>query len=211
MAEELRKEDEESIVDYTDTDVKTFDKPVVKEYEKLLFQDESRLKGVKALKLVKLGQFYQYKKETNEIDFNDLKKLDGAKMVSNHQLYERISDGTFFYILAESEETTEGVKKVYRYDVIELDNVDDETYKKLISAHSHEGGLLNNIFICASIIVLLISILGTIIQFVYLVVDAKSTLPQALASGVVTNLLLIACASALCAIAIISKKNHEEK
>lgn len=62
MALELNKNEDETIVDFTNADeLKVEDRPV-KEYEKLLFQDESRLKGTKALKLVKMGCFYQEKR-----------------------------------------------------------------------------------------------------------------------------------------------------
>lgn len=217
MPQHLKKEDEQTIVDFdslatiSEDTTKEEEVPVVKEYEKLLFQDESRLKGTKAKKLLSLGLFYQYKKEPQDIDFNSLKRLDGAKMVKNHELYERVSDGTFFYIESENEETKDGEKKVYRYDVIELDNVDEETYNKLLKAHSHEGNGLINLFFYSSVVISIIGIISTIVSFIYYMVDAKQSLTQTLASGLAGQFLLSAISLGVCAIALVLKKNHEEK
>lgn len=211
MALELNKNEDETIVDFANTDeLKVEDRPV-KEYEKLLFQDESRLKGTKALKLVQMGCFYQYKKNTTEINFNDFKKLEGAKSYKDHELYERVSDNTFFYIEAECEETKEGEKKVYRYDIIELDNVDDETFEKLCKAHSHENNGLINFFYYASIVAVVWGFIGIIVQFIYFKVDKEDDFIYAFFGDIASYVLMfaIACAALVCA--TITKKHHEEK
>lgn len=211
MALELNKNEDETIVDFTNTDeLKVEDRPV-KEYEKLLFQDESRLKGTKALKLVKMGCFYQEKKNTNEVDFSELKKLEGAKVYKNHELYERISDSTFFYIESECEETKDGEKKVFRYDVIEVDNVDDETFEKLCKAHAHEGNGLINFFYITSIVAVIWGFIGIIVQFIYYKVDQNDEFVYAFFGDIASYVLFLAIACATLVVATITKKNHEEK
>ncbi len=211
MALELKKSEDETIVDFSNTEeLNVLDRPV-KEYEKLLFQDESRLKGTKALKLVKMGCFYQEKKNTNEVDFSQLKKLEGAKVYKNHELYERVSDSTFFYIESENEETKDGEKKVFRYDVIELDNVDDETFEKLCKAHAHEGNGLINFFYITSIVAVIWGFIGIIVQFIYYKVDKGDDFVYAFFGDLATYLLMFAIACASLVVATIVKKNHEAK
>ena len=211
MALELKQNNEESIVDFEDAkDLKVEERPV-KEYEKLLFQDESRLKGTKALSLVKMGCFYQYKKNTNEINFNEFKKLEGAKVYKDHELYERISDSTFFYIESESEETKEGEKKVYRYDVIELDNVDEKTFEKLCKAHSHENNGVINFCYYASIVATIWGAIGIIVNFIYYKVDQSEEFYRAAFGDIASYVFFFAIALAVLSIATIVKKHHEDK
>ena len=208
MAELLKQDEQEDLV-IEESNIT--DEPVEKEYEKLLFKDESRLKAVKAFKLVKMGLFYQKTFEPNEINFNILKKLDFAKQFKNHELYERVTDGTFFFIETLGEETKDGVNKVYGYDVIELDNVDDATYKKLIDAHKHEGNALINVSFGAAITFVILSLASLISTLLYNIIDAKVPFTQALFIGTSTSFGLIAIAFSSLVVASIIKKKYDEQ
>lgn len=216
MPEQLKKDEEELTFD-VDTNVTEEtngevleNKPVVREYEKLLFQDASRLKGVKALKLVKMGCFEQYKKSKNEIEFLKLRKLDGAKVYKDHVLYERIEDNAFFYIQAINEVTKSGEERIYQYDVIEVDMVDDVTFEKLAKAHSHELNLLPNICLIVAMVFACWGLFGIISGIIYYAGEGESfinTMGKDIATAVIEFSVAL---SALCA-AIIIKKNYEEK
>ncbi|MCR5787278.1 MAG: hypothetical protein K6G28_06220 [Acholeplasmatales bacterium] len=208
MAETLKQEEQDELV-INDSNIT--DEPVEKEYEKLLFKDESRLKAVKAFNLVKMGLFYQSSVEPFKINFNELKKLDYAKRFKEHELYERVSDGTFFFIQTLGESTKEGNNKVYGYDVIELDNVDDETYKKLVEAHKHEENLLVNIAYIGSMVSIALALISFIITVLYNIIEAKSSFFNAVFVGTMGNFSFLAISLAAFVIATIVRKNYNEK
>ncbi len=105
-----------------------------KEYEKILMREENRKKNVKASNLVKLGCFDQ--KEESTLDFSKLDKITYGKPFQKlYDLYED-REGNLLYVYAKTEE--DGTKP-YAYDVIYLETVSDEDYKKLYRAHTFEG------------------------------------------------------------------------
>lgn len=219
MAETLKKdEQEDELVSLDITNEEQIEESVntePKEYQKLLFADEARLKVVKAKKLIQMGLFYQNKLKPEEINFNQLKKLEYAKKYKDHILYERVSDKTLFYILPLTEESKTGNKTIYAYDVVELDNVDDETYEKLVNAHSHEGNtILSTLYVCAWGFTIL-TLIATIFSIFYLVTGEASSSGSTVNFFVALfyynsqNLGLLATSIALLVISFLLKKNHD--
>lgn len=218
MAETLKKEKDDELVSLNITNSEAIEESVnaePKEYQKLLFADEARLKVVKAKKLIAMGLFYQNKLKPEEINFNELKKLEYAKKYKDHVLYERVSDGTLFYILPLTEESKTGSKTIYAYDVVELDNVDEATYEKLVNAHSHEGNkILSTVYVCAWVFTVL-TLIATIFSIFYLVTGEASSSGSTVNFFVALfyynsqNLGLLAISVCLLVVSIILKKNHD--
>ncbi len=218
MAETLKKEEDDELVSLNITNSEAIEESVntePKEYQKLLFADEARLKVVKAKKLIAMGLFYQNKLKPEEINFNQLKKLEYAKKYKDHVLYERVSDGTLFYILPLTEESKTGSKTIYAYDVVELDNVDEATYEKLVNAHSHEGNkILSTVYVCAWVFTVL-TLIATIFSIFYLVTGEASSSGSTVNFFVALfyynsqNLGLLAISICLLVVSIILKKNHD--
>lgn len=218
MAETLKKEEDDELVSLNITNSEAIEESVnaePKEYQKLLFADEARLKVVKAKKLIAMGLFYQNKLKPEEINFNQLKKLEYAKKYKDHILYERVSDGTLFYILPLTEESKTGSKTIYAYDVVELDNVDEATYEKLVNAHSHEGNkILSTVYVCAWVFTVL-TLIATIFSIFYLVTGEASSSGSTVNFFVALfyynsqNLGLLAISICLLVVSIILKKNHD--
>lgn len=218
MAETLKKEEDDELVSLNITNSEAIEESVnaePKEYQKLLFADEARLKVVKAKKLIAMGLFYQNKLKPEEINFNQLKKLEYAKKYKDHVLYERVSDGTLFYILPLTEESKTGSKTIYAYDVVELDNVDEATYEKLVNAHSHEGNkILSTVYACAWVFTVL-TLIATIFSIFYLVTGEASSSGSTVNFFVALfyynsqNLGLLAISVCLLVVSIILKKNHD--
>lgn len=218
MAETLKKEEDDELVSLNITNSEAIEESVnaePKEYQKLLFADEARLKVVKAKKLITMGLFYQNKLKPEEINFNQLKKLEYAKKYKDHVLYERVSDGTLFYILPLTEESKTGSKTIYAYDVVELDNVDEATYEKLVNAHSHEGNkILSTVYACAWVFTVL-TLIATIFSIFYLVTGEASSSGSTVNFFVALfyynsqNLGLLAISVCLLVVSIILKKNHD--
>ncbi len=218
MAETLKKEEDDELVSLNITNSEAIEESVnaePKEYQKLLFADEARLKVVKAKKLIAMGLFYQNKLKPEEINFNQLKKLEYAKKYKDHVLYERVSDGTLFYILPLTEESKTGSKTIYAYDVVELDNVDEATYEKLVNAHSHEGNkILSTVYVCAWVFTVL-TLIATIFSIFYLVTGEASSSGSTVNFFVALfyynsqNLGLLAISVCLLVVSIILKKNHD--
>jgi hypothetical protein len=216
MAETLEKNEEnEELYSLDITNEEAISESVnekPKEYQKLLFADEARLKVVKARKLISMGLFYQNKLKPEEINFNELKKLEYAKKYKDHTLYEKVSDGTLFYILPLVEESKDGDKTTYAYDVVELDNVDEETYQKLVNAHSHEGNaLLTSTYVCAWVFSIL-AVISLIYSVFYLVTGMGGTSYNFFTALFYYNgssLCICAVAAVALVIAVLAKKNHD--
>lgn len=142
---------------------------IKKEYEKILIKERNRELNMKAQNLVKLGCFDQ-REETN-IDFSLLDKVTYGSMYRKiYDLY-MDKDGNLFYIFGKIEGEN---AKPYAYDVIAIETVSDEDYKKLYKAHSFEGaGFVKGLYIAALVMWITIIAISASIFIYYLVQGLK--------------------------------------
>lgn len=169
-----------------------------KEYEKILKRESNRQKNVKAENLVKLGCFEQ--KEEKNIDFSVLDIITYDKPFQKlYDLYED-RDGNLLYIYAK----TEGEDaKPYAYDVIYLETVSDEDYKKLFKAHSYEGAKFIKGLYITTFILWVLSIVVTLSIIVYYMASGDYGFIDILTNSV-SYLFFISIVTALLAITNVS-------
>lgn len=215
MALELKKDDEYTKLDIDTSvieDEELTEKPVkLKEYQKLLIQEENRLKAVKAKKMVKMGLFDQYSKGVDEFSLTQFKKLDYIKPYKNHELFEGI-DGTLYYIASKNEASEENPNaKTYSYDVIELDNVDEATYQKLLKANAHENNFAINLAFVGSIVFLIYSLISSIYSLVYFMVDGNYDFFTSFFTAAATQFIQFGISLSLFVIAAITKRKFDTK
>jgi hypothetical protein len=169
-----------------------------KEYEKILIREENRQKNVKAQNLVKLGCFDQ--KEEKSVDFSKLDKITYEKPFQKiYDLYED-REGNLLYIYGKTEgEDT----KPYAYDVIYVETVSDEDYKKVYKAQSFEGaGLIKGLYI-TTFILWIVSIVITLCIVIYYMFSGDYGFIDILTNSV-SYLFFIAIITALLAITNVS-------
>ena len=169
-----------------------------KEYEKILKRESNRQKNIKAENLVKLGFFEQ--KEEKNIDFSVLDIITYDKPFQKlYDLYED-RDGNLLYIYAK----TEGEDaKPYAYDVIYLETVSDEDYKKLFKAHSYEGAKFIKGLYITTFILWVLSIVVTLSIIVYYMASGDYGFIDILTNSV-SYLFFISIVTALLAITNVS-------
>ena len=169
-----------------------------KEYEKILKRESNRQKNIKAENLVKLGCFEQ--KEEKNIDFSVLDIITYDKPFQKlYDLYED-RDGNLLYIYAK----TEGEDaKPYAYDVIYLETVSDEDYKKLFKAHSYEGAKFIKGLYITTFILWVLSIVVTLSIIVYYMASGDYGFIDILTNSV-SYLFFISIVTALLAITNVS-------
>jgi hypothetical protein len=186
------------------------DKPVeLKEYQKLLMQDENRELANKAYKLIKLGLWNQYKVSVDDFNIKNLKKLDFVKKYKGHELYQG-EHNELYYIASLSEEDSDNpTAQVYSYDIVELDNVDEETYKKLIEAHKHEGNKLLSICYYISIVVTVVAVASFVYTLLFGMINKGYNLFDSLFIYAIQPLFYAGALASLVGILHIFKRRFE--
>lgn len=211
MAEILKNdESNEELVTLDITNDKIEENTKLKEYQKLLFSDEARLKVVRAKELIRLGCFDQYQKKVGEVNFNDLKKLEYAKKYKDHELYENVVDNTLYYIEILDEEDKEGNKKVYGYDIVEIDNVDEETFDKLLNAHKHQSSFGLNLIYTLAWVFCFLGFISIVFASIHITSNGQDFF-VALFQTCATPLNVFAVSLSALTVATIAKKNHDDK
>lgn len=124
----------------------------MKEYEKLLQENENRKNMQKALNLVKLGLFNQ--EEQAEFDFTNKELITyGKKYKGVYDLYEDQTNGDliFVYPLVENNKSDESFEidlKPYAFNVITLESMNNEEYLDVLKADSAlKGGIIKAAYI----------------------------------------------------------------
>lgn len=164
-----------------------------KEYEKILRREENRQKNVKASNLVKLGCFEQ--KEEASLDFSKLDKITYGKPFQKiYDLYED-REGNLLYVYGKTEE--EGTK-AYAYDVIYLETVTDEEYKKLYKAHTFEGASFIKGLYITTFVLWIVSIVISLSIVIYYLASGTSFIDMLINS--LSYVFFIAIITALLAI-----------
>ncbi len=113
--------------------------PELKEYEKLLVAERNRKDYEKAVALVKAGCLKQTE-VVGKYDFSKLEKVETKKQYKGiYTLYRNVETMQLFFIcpLVENNKGDDSAKKdvkPYGYDVVELELMDDETFKEVIKA-----------------------------------------------------------------------------
>lgn len=134
----------------------------MKEYEKLLQQEENRLNNEKAKTLVKLGLFLQETVQT--IDFSTMEEITlGKKYKGVYSLYET-HEGELVYIRALTE--TDSPKEAYSYDVIRVESVPDDELQEVYNAGIQEKGGFLKVLRVAQMVFLSLSLLCLLIDFI---------------------------------------------
>jgi hypothetical protein len=211
MAEILKKDENEEFVTLNITNDAPEKEVKIKEYQKLLFADEARLKVVKVKELIRLGCFEQYQTKGDEINFNELKKIEYAQKYKNHELYENVTTHGMFYIQTLDEEDKEGNKKIYGYDVVEIDIVDDETYKKLLNAHKHENNVFLNVIYTLAWVFICVSFISVLFASINLTITNQTNYLVSLLQTCATPLGVFGLSLSTLVLATIAKKNHDDK
>lgn len=193
---------QEETVEMEELHIEDSNAKVKKEYEKILIREQNRQKNVKAQNLVKLGCFEQ--KEEKKIDFSVLDKITYEKLYQKvYDLYED-RDGNMLYIYAK----TEGEDaRPYAYDVIYIETVSDEEYKKLYRAASFEGaGFAHGLYL-TTFILWITSIVVTLSIIIYYVSSGDYDFINVLINSI-SYIFFIAIITALLAITDVSYRKY---
>lgn len=193
---------QEETVEMEELHIEDSNAKVKKEYEKILIREQNRQKNVKAQNLVKLGCFEQ--KEEKKIDFSVLDKITYEKLYQKvYDLYED-RDGNMLYIYAK----TEGEDaRPYAYDVIYIETVSDEDYKKLYRAASFEGaGFAHGLYL-TTFILWITSIVVTLSIIIYYVSSGDYDFINVLINSI-SYIFFIAIITALLAITDVSYRKY---
>lgn len=136
----------------------------LKEYEKLLLAERDREDNEKALNLIKFGCFNQ--KEETVVDFSKLEKIVTPKKYKGlYTLYRNLETMQLEFI-AELIENNKGADderkdlKPYAYDVIYLEQMDEETYKAVCHAGKNNVSTwLSKLVVCADVLTIVLWVL----------------------------------------------------
>lgn len=143
----------------------------LKEYEKLLILERNRKDFEKAKSLIKFGCFEQ-KNETT-IDFSKLELIDTPKKYRGlYQLYRNLETMQLLFVCPLVENNKGDVDerkdlKPYAYDVIYIENMDNETYQMVCKAATNNLRTTLSVAYKASIILYFIHVAVTIIISIY--------------------------------------------
>ena len=193
---------QEETVELEELHIEDANAKVKKEYEKILIREQNRQKNVKAQNLVKLGCFEQ--KEEKSIDFSVLDKITYEKPFQKvYDLYED-RDGNMMYIFAKTEGES---AKPYAYDVIYIETLSDEDYKKIYKASTFEGaGLAKGLYI-TTFVMWIVSIIITLSIIVYYLASGDYDFIDVLINSI-SYLFFIAIITSLLAITDVSYRKY---
>ena len=143
----------------------------LKEYEKLLLAEANRKTVEKSLNLIKFGCFTQ--KQENQVDFNTLESIPMKKKYKGlYQLYRNLDTLELLFIcpLIENNKGSEDERKdlkPYGYDVIYLDQMDDETYQMVVKAAKNTMRTTVSVLYKASFVMYFTYAVITLAFFIY--------------------------------------------
>ena len=151
----------------------------LKEYEKLLLAERDREDNEKALNLIKFGCFNQ--KEETTIDFSKLEKISTPKKYKGLYSLYRSLDTMQLLFVAELIENNKGADderkdlKPYAYDVIYLEQMDEETYKAVCHAGKNNvSSVLSKLVVCADILTIVDWVIAVFLLIAGLIVASGS-------------------------------------
>lgn len=172
----------------------------MKEYEKLLQQEENRKNNEKAMVLVKLGLFTQ--EEKTEVNFDNLEVITfGKKYKGVYNLYEDQTNGDLFYInpLVENNKDDDEFEqdlKPYGYDVVSLESMSKDEYNNVLEASRHEHTGYIKVLYVAQIVVFFVSVLSTILtiaESIYTSITGGSEVLYSIYSAVLSLPYMVYC------------------
>lgn len=151
----------------------------LKEYEKLLLAERDREDNEKALNLIKFGCFNQ--KEETVVDFSKLEKIVTPKKYKGlYTLYRNLETMQLEFI-AELIENNKGADderkdlKPYAYDVIYLEQMDEETYKAVCHAGKNNVSTwLSKLVVCADVLTIVLWVLTVFMLIASAIVASSS-------------------------------------
>lgn len=150
----------------------------MKEFEKIILEDEKRKLMIKAIDEIKLGLFEQ--KEETSFDYTLYNKMTYNKKYKGlYDLYQNKETNELLMVcpLVENNKDDYNERKdlvPYAYDILYLEYLDDETYNTVKKATVHEKTKLIDIFHVIAIVFYFIYTLLTIGFTLYYIVTSKS-------------------------------------
>lgn len=147
----------------------------MKEFEKLLFEDTKRKIFEKALLEVKLGLFEQ--KEETTLDFSNLTLMTYEKKYKGlYDLYQDNETMELIFVcpLIENNKGDESEKKdmlPYAYDVLYLEQLDEEAYTLVKQAAVHENSKFIDKFVVLSVVLYFALLLFNVATIIYFLIN----------------------------------------
>ena len=151
--------------------------PQMKEYEKLLLAERNRKELEVATNLIKFGCFEQ--KQETTVDFTTLEKIPAKKKYKGlYDLYRNTATDELLFICplvennkGDAEENTD--MKPYGYDVIYLESMSDDVYKKVCKAAKNNLTNLVSVLYTTAWVLYFIFIAFFLYQFTYILVTVS--------------------------------------
>ena len=151
--------------------------PELKEYEKLLIAERNRKDYEKAVSLVKAGCLKQTEVK-GAYDFSKLEKIETKKKYKGiYTLYRNVETMQLYFIcpLVENNKGDDSAKqdiKPYGYDVVELELMDDKTYREVIKAANNTlHPVARNLYVTSWILYVLEIVVFVLLFFYALIVS----------------------------------------
>lgn len=147
----------------------------MQQYERIILNENNRLDNIKAKRLIELGCFEQ--KEEKSVDLTALEEItfNGKLYKGVYKLYKN-EEGQMFFITPLTEDDPDMDKKVepYAYDVIAIENVDDETFEDLrhLGRQSSKRGFAKVLYI-AQIVFIFITFVLLLAEIISLALSSQ--------------------------------------
>jgi len=153
-----------------ETDLKVENTKKLMAYEELLIKEYNRSMLAKATNLINAGCFEQ--KEESTFDFTSYDYLKTEKSFKGYKLYQNKENKSLVLIYPLVENNKGDVDerhdlKPYAYDVIYVDNMDDETYKNVMKAAKNNLDPKLNILYKTSLIGYIVYLALFVINFIF--------------------------------------------
>ena len=167
----------------------------MKEFEKLLFEEEKRTENAKAINQIKLGLFEQKEEET--FDFSNYTKMTYNKKYKGlYDLYRSNETYELCFVcplVEDNKGSDDEVKdmKPYAYDVLYLEYLDNEAYELVKKAAVHEKSRFIDCLYVSSFVMYFVLIALNIFTLVYLLNESQAFASIILVMGSLVSALVV--------------------
>ena len=167
---------------------------MMKEFEKLLLEENKRKETEKALREIQLGLFEQKKEEAFPLQDYTLMTYENKKYKGLYDLYCHNENKTFCYVCPLTENDKEDETKditPYAYDVIYLESLTDEQYEQVKAAAVHENSKWIDIFFKTSVVLYIVMLLVTIILLISVSISQRDFVSVMLVMGPIISMQVL--------------------
>ena len=167
---------------------------MMKEFEKLLLEENKRKETEKALREIQLGLFEQKKEEAFPLQDYTLMTYENKKYKGLYDLYCHNENKTFCYVCPLTENDKEDETKdipPYAYDVIYLESLTDEQYEQVKAAAVHENSKWIDIFFKTSVVLYIVMLLVTIILLISVSISQRAFVSVMLVMGPIISMQVL--------------------